>query len=91
MVSCRSARKIKDYIDRYKSYPLERNVGCENGRYQVCKNVKVSDAIDGFTTKKRYKINHNFDRNDKCLIYLLICRTCSKQYTGKTTDRFRYR
>ena len=91
MVSCRSARKIKDYIDRYKSYPLERNVGCGNGRCQVCKNIKVSDAIDGFTTKKRCKINHNFDCNDKCLIYRLSCRTYSKKYTDKTTDRFRYR
>ena len=25
------------------------------------------------------------------MIYLFSCRTCGKQYTGKTTDRFRYR
>ena len=25
------------------------------------------------------------------MIYLLNCRTCGKQYTGKTADRFRYR
>ena len=29
--------------------------------------------------------------NDKCLIYLCSCRTCGKQYRGKTTHRFRYR
>ena len=26
-----------------------------------------------------------------CLIYLLTCKQCQKQYTGKTTDDFRYR
>ena len=24
------------------------------------------------------------------MIYIFSCRTCGKQYTGKTTDRFRY-
>ena len=94
MVSYRSARKIKDYLVRSKLYPLERNVGCGgcgNGRCQVCKNIKVTDTFDSFTTKRSYKINHRFDCNDKCLIYLFSCRTCGKQYTGKTTDRFRYR
>ena len=94
MVSYRSARKIiKDYIVRSKLYPLERNVGCGgcgNGKCQVCKNIKVTDTFDSFTTKKSYKINHKFDCNDKCLIYLFSCRTCRTQYAGNTTDRFRY-
>ena len=38
-----------------------------------------------------YKINHSFDRNDKCFIYFLTCKTCLKQYVGSTTDCFRYR
>ena len=92
--SHRSTRKIKDYIVRSKFYPLERNVGCggcRNGRCQVCKNIKVSDTFDSFTTKKSYKMNHKFDCIDKCLIYLFSCRTCSKHYMGKTTDCFKYR
>ena len=94
MVSYRSARKIKDYIVRSKLYPLKRNVGCggcEKGRCQDCKNIKVTDTFDRFTTKKSYKINLKFDCNDKCLIYLFSCRICVKQYTGTTTGRFRYR
>ena len=87
MVSYRSARKIKDYLVRSKLYPLQKNVGCAgcgNGRCQVCKNIKVTDTFDSFTTKKSNKINHRLDCNVKCLF---TCRTCGKQYTGKTTDR----
>ena len=66
MVSCGSARKIKDYIVRSKLYPLKRNAGCwgcVNGRCQVCKNVKVTDTFDNFTFQKSYKTNHKFDCN----------------------------
>ena len=55
MVSYRSARKIKEYIVKSKSYPLKRNVacgGCGNGRCQVYKNIKVTDTFGSFTTKK---------------------------------------
>ena len=71
VVSYRSSRKIKDYIVRFKLYPLERNVGCGgcgNGRCHVSKNIKVTDTFDSFTTKKSYKLNQKFDCNDKCLI-----------------------
>ena len=62
-----------------------------NGRCEVCKNIKVADTFDSFTTKKSYRINHKFGCNDKCLIYLFSCRACGERYTGKTTERFRYR
>ena len=73
MVSYRCPTKIKDCIVRSKLYPFERNVGCgvcENGRCQVCKNIKVTDPCESFTTKKSYKINHKLYCDDKCLIYL---------------------
>ena len=82
--------KIKDYTVKSKLYPLERNGGfgsCWNGRCQVCKNIKVIDTSDSFTRRKSYKINHKFDCNDKCLIYVFGCRTCSKQYTSKKDYR----
>lgn len=42
-------------------------------------------------TGKTYKINHRFDCDEKCLIYLLTCNHCRKQYTGQTVDNFRFR
>ena len=38
-----------------------------------------------------YKINHKFDYIEKCLIYLLTCNKCRKQFVGQTVDTFRYR
>ena len=71
IASYRSAKKIKDYIVRSKLYPVERSVGCRGcvgSRCQVCENIKVTDTCTSFITKNKYKINHSFDCNDKCLI-----------------------
>ena len=91
---CRSARKIKDCIVRSKLYPVERSVvcrGCGGFWCQFCENIKVTDTFTSFTTKNTYKLNHSFDCNDKCLIYLFKCKICGKQYTSTTTDHFRSR
>ena len=53
--------------------------------------MQVTDTSSSFVTKSACKINHNFNCNSKCLIYLLSCKTCGKQYTGKTVDKFRSR
>ena len=94
IVSYRGARKIKDYIVRSKLHVTERKVGsysCGNSKCQVCTNMQVTDTFSSFVTKSAHKINHNFNCNSKCLIYLLSCKTCGKQYTGKTVDKFRSR
>ena len=41
--------------------------------------------------QRSYKINHSFDCNEKCLICLLTCNCCQKQYVGQTIDIFRNR
>ena len=42
-------------------------------------------------TGETYIINHKFNCNDKCLVYLLTCNCCKKQYVGQTVDEFRFR
>ena len=42
-------------------------------------------------THETYAINYKFDSNIECLIYLLTCKQCSKQYVGQTMDEFRFR
>ena len=94
IVSYGSAIKIKDYIVRSKLYPVERNVGCRgcsSSMCQVCKSICITEEFTSFTTKITYKVNHSFDCNDKCFIYLMSCKPCSKQYVGSTNDHFRSR
>ena len=94
MISFRGARKLNSYLVRAKLYPLERSVGsfkCRNRRCQVCDNVTETTTFKSSVTSNEYKINHSFNCNEKCLIYLLTCKTCKKQYVGKTCDSFRFR
>ena len=38
-----------------------------------------------------FEINHRFDCNESCLIYLITCNRCPKQCVGQTIDEFRHR
>ena len=94
MVSYRSARKLSSYLVRAKLYPLERKRGsykCGNLRCLVCNNIEETDTFTSTVTGESLKINHHHCCNDKYLIYLLTCKVCKKQYTGKAADRFRLR
>ena len=94
MVSFRSSRKISSYLVRAKLYPVERLVGsfsCKRPCCQICTYVNETDSFTSTVTEETYKINHKFDCMEKCLIYLLTCNTCRKQYVGQTVDTFRYR
>ena len=42
----------------------------------MCLNVSEADVFQSFQTKEQYKINHQLNCNDKCLIYLLSCKVC---------------
>ena len=94
MVSFRSARKLTSYLVRAKVYPLERRVGsykCCCNRYQICQSITETETFICNNDQTSYKINHSFDCNEKCLIYLLTCNCCQKQYVGQTVDIFRNR
>ena len=92
-VSFRSPRNLSSYLVRARIYPMERKTGsckCKGNRCQVCLSVSETEIFTSTVTHSSYKINHSFDCNDKCLIYLLTCKTCLKQYVGNTTGCFRY-
>ena len=54
-------------------------------------NISETNTITNNVTGKTYKINHKLTCDHNCLIYLLSCKCCRKQYVGETTDSFRYR
>ena len=85
MVSFRSSRKISSYLVRAKLYPVEKSIGCFNckrSRCQICTYVTETDSFTSTVTRETCKINHKFDCREKCLIYLLTCNKCRKQYVG---------
>ena len=94
MVSFRGARKLSSYLVRAILYPLHRKVGsknCAKNRCEVCDYVTDTDTFTSTVTGESFKINHQLNCDDRCIIYLLTCKQCQKQYTGETTDDFRYR
>ena len=94
MVSFRGARKLKSYLVRDKLYPLHRKIGfkkCAKNCCEVCDYVTDTDTFTSTVTGESFKINHQLNCDDRCIIYLLTCKQCQKQYTGETTDDFRYR
>ena len=94
MISFRSARKLSSYLVRAKLYPEERVKGslkCSSSRCEVCLNVNETSTFTSTVTGETYVINHKLNCNDKCLIYLLTCNCCKKQYVGQTVDAFRSR
>ena len=71
----------------------ERKAGsckCKGNRCRVCLNVSETETFTSTVTHTSYKINQSFNCNGKCLICLLTCKICLKQYVGSTTDCFRY-
>ena len=94
-VSFRTARTLRTHLVRAKVYPSEERLvesrKCLRNRCQVCKNVVETDTFQSIVDKKVYKIYDRFTCSDKCLVYLLSCKVCGRQYTGQTVDEFIYR
>ena len=85
MISFRSARKLSSYLIRAKLYPSEGTVGSvqfKEKRCQTCHNVKGTENFTSTTTDKTFKIKYKLNCDDKCLLYLLTCNVCLKQYVG---------
>ena len=77
-----------------KLYPLHRKVESKKyatSRCEVFEYVTDTDTFTRTATGESFKINHQLNCDDRCIIYLLTCKQCQKQYTGETTDDFRYR
>ena len=90
----KSPRTLRDRLVRSKVYPLEREVGCSGCGHKSCKvcaNMVDSRTFSSHITGTQYSINHKFNCNSKCVVYLLSCVTCGLQYVGQTSDKFRLR
>ena len=92
MAAFRSACKLSSNLVRAKLYPIVRIVGshkCKGKRCEVCLIVQETSCFSSSVTNETYRINHQFECNEKCLVYLLTCKKCSKQYVGQSWNNFK--
>ena len=89
IISFRSARKLSSYLIRAKLYSTERTIGfykCGGKRCEVCINVNETSTFTSIVTGETYIINHAFDCNKRCLVYLLTCNKCKMRFVGQTVS-----
>ena len=82
MVSFRGACKLSSYLVRDKLYPLHRKIGSKNCAKNRCEVLDYMTDTDTFTspvTGESFKINHQLNCDDRCIIYLLRCKQCQKR------------
>ena len=65
------------------------NFPCGRGNCEISNMLKPGKQFKSTLTGKIYKTNFHFDCNSLCVVYLIICRVCKKQYTGSTVTKFR--
>ena len=79
MISYRSSCKLSSCLVRTESYPINRTVGCYkcgSKQCEECKHITETENFTSIVTGETFKINHRFDCNDKCLVYLMTCNKC---------------
>ena len=64
---------------------------CGNKRCEICNLLELGDTFSSTVTNKEYRLNFPFDCNSHCVVYLLTCKICKKQYVGSTITKFRMR
>ena len=58
---------------------------------KVCINVSEMNTFTSDFTGGTYNTNHKRGCEDNCLVCLLLCEYCGKQYVGGNTNKLRYR
>ena len=94
-VAFRNDKSLKDKLVRSKiKSPNRRDPGkykCGSNLCQICNIISLENEFTDRHKSKSYKINFDFYCNSQCVIYLITCKVCQKQYVGSTITTFRKR
>ena len=83
----RIARKLSSFLVRANSYLIGQVSGSHKSkakRYEVCLNVQEILCFTNSKIIETNKIKHQFQCNEKCVVYFLTCKNCLKYYVGQT-------
>ena len=64
---------------------------CSKPKCEVCLNIQQTDTFTSTKKGESFKIKNKINCDDNCLIYLLTCKCCGKQYVGEAINEFRIR
>ena len=64
---------------------------CGRGNCEVFNILKPGKEFKSTVTGEMYKMYFLFDCHSLCVVYLITCNMCKKQYTGSTVTKFRAR
>ena len=94
-VAFRNPKTLRDKLVRSKIRENDEeergNFPCGHSNCEICKILEPGKEFKSTVTGEVFKMNFHFDCNSICVVYLLTCRICKKQYTGSTITRFRER
>ena len=91
IIGFRRAKSLKDVLVRAKVPQLQKNEGfCgpwKESRCEICEHMVNINSFKSTTTHWTYFIRpENLKCSSENAVYLLTCKTYSKQYTGSTED-----
>ena len=67
------------------------NFSCSRKNCKICKILYPCNKFTSTVTVEEYKMNFHFNCNSLCVVYLLTCKVCAKEFTGSTITKFRSR
>ena len=80
------------FMTEFNNYdPSVCSCKCYGKQWGVSDYVTGTPTFTSKATQNTYKINHQINCRKKCLVYLLTCNKCFKQYIRPTVDKFRWR
>ena len=92
IVGFKKGKSLKDILVRAKVPPLKTKKGscgpCNEPRCETCKHITKTHQFESSSTKRICSIRpQNLNCASNNVVDLFICKTCHKQYTGRT-DKF---
>ena len=92
-VAFRNPKTSRDKLVRSKireNHEEKRgNFPCGHSNCEICEISEPGKEFKSTVSGEVFKMNFHFDCNSICVVYLLTCRICKKQYTGSTITRSR--
>ena len=94
-VPFRNSKTLRDKLVKSKIRQNDEeergNFPCGQSNCEMCKILEPGKEFKSTVFGEVFKMNFHFDCNSICVVYLLTCRICEKQYSGSTITKFRER